>query len=158
MVHRVGWGRSQTAIPARTPVGSRTVAYYLGSRRTTTGMTRPRRRWREGDRLRGTRCRRPHPGRRAGPMRRSPCNVCERWHAGTDGLTWGQYEADLEDRIPDLHRRVHLGTYRAQPSRRSFIPKADGRMRPLGIAALEDKIVQQAVVTVLNQIYEVDFL
>jgi RNA-directed DNA polymerase len=77
---------------------------------------------------------------------------------GVDGLTWEQYEADLEDRIPDLHRRVHLGTYRAQPSRRSFIPKADGRMRPLGIAALEDKIVQQAVVSVLNQIYEVDFL
>jgi RNA-directed DNA polymerase len=77
---------------------------------------------------------------------------------GVDGLTWDQYEADLEDRLPDLHRRVHLGTYRAQPSRRSFIPKADGRMRPLGIAALEDKIVQQAVVTVLNEIYEVDFL
>jgi hypothetical protein len=64
---------------------------------------------------------------------------------GVDGLTWEQYEADLDDRIPDLHRRVHLGTYRAQPSRRSFIPKADGRMRPLGLAALEDKIVQQAV-------------
>ena len=77
---------------------------------------------------------------------------------GVDGLTWEQYEADLEERIPDLHRRVHLGTYRAKPSRRSFIPKADGRMRPLGIAALEDKIVQQAVVSVLNQIYEVDFL
>ncbi len=77
---------------------------------------------------------------------------------GVDGLTWEQYEVDLEDRIPDLHRRIHLGTYRAQPSRRSFIPKADGRMRPLGIAALEDKIVQQAVVSVLNQIYEVDFL
>src|SRR3954468_19601649 len=77
---------------------------------------------------------------------------------GVDGLTWEQYEADLEDRIPDLHRRVHLGTYRAQPSRRSFIPKAAGRVRPLGIAALEDKIVQQAVVSVLNQIYEVDFL
>jgi RNA-directed DNA polymerase len=77
---------------------------------------------------------------------------------GVDGLTWEQYEADLEDRIPDLHRRVHLGTYRAQPSRRSFIPKADGRMRPLGIAALEDKVVQQAVVSVLNQIYEADFL
>jgi group II intron reverse transcriptase/maturase len=77
---------------------------------------------------------------------------------GVDGLTWEQYEADLDDRIPDLHRRVHLGTYRALPSRRTFIPKADGRMRPLGIAALEDKIVQQAVVSVLNQIYEVDFL
>src|SRR6516165_10432669 len=77
---------------------------------------------------------------------------------GIDGLTWDQYEVDLEDRLTDLHRRVHMGTYRAQPSRRTFIPKADGRMRPLGIATLEDKIVQQAAVTVLNQIYEVDFL
>jgi group II intron reverse transcriptase/maturase len=77
---------------------------------------------------------------------------------GVDGLTWQQYEADLEAQLADLHRRVHSGTYRARPSRRAFIPKADGRMRPLGIAALEDKIVQQAVVSVLNCIYEVDFL
>ena len=77
---------------------------------------------------------------------------------GVDGVTWQQYEVGLEDRLRDLHRRVHPGTYRATPSRRAFIPKADGRMRPLGIAALEDKIVQQAVVRVLNQIYEVDFL
>jgi len=77
---------------------------------------------------------------------------------GVDGLTWEQYEMGLEDRLRDLHRRIHEGTYRAQPSRRVFIPKADGRQRPLGIAALEDKIVQQAVVRVLNQIYEVDFL
>jgi RNA-directed DNA polymerase len=77
---------------------------------------------------------------------------------GVDGITWEQYEVGLEDRLRDLHRRIHTGTYRAQPSRRVFIPKADGRQRPLGIAALEDKIVQQAVVRVLNQIYEVDFL
>jgi len=77
---------------------------------------------------------------------------------GVDGVTWEQYETDREDRLGDLHRRIHTGTYRAQPSRRVFIPKADGRQRPLGIAALEDKIVQQAVVRVLNQIYEVDFL
>lgn len=77
---------------------------------------------------------------------------------GVDGLTWEQYDSGLEDRLRDLHRRIHGGTYRAQPSRRVFIPKADGRQRPLGIAALEDKIVQQAVVRVLNQIYEVDFL
>jgi RNA-directed DNA polymerase len=77
---------------------------------------------------------------------------------GVDGLTWPEYEDGLEDRLKDLHRRVHTGTYRAQPSKRAYIPKPDGRLRPLGIAALEDKIVQQAVVTVLNQIYEVDFL
>jgi RNA-directed DNA polymerase len=77
---------------------------------------------------------------------------------GVDGVTWEQYDIDLEDRLRDLHRRIHDGTYRAQPSRRVFIPKADGRQRPLGIAALEDKIVQQSVVRVLNQIYEVDFL
>jgi len=72
-------------------------------------------------------------------------------------VTWQEYETGLEDRLVDLHRRVHRGAYRAKPSRRVYIPKADGRQRPLGIAALEDKIVQQAVVTTLNQIYEVDF-
>src|SRR6202048_3018930 len=76
---------------------------------------------------------------------------------GVDGVTWQEYENELEDRLTDLHGRVHRGAYRAKPSRRVFIPKADGRQRPLGIAALEDKIVQQAVVTILNQIYEVDF-
>ena len=76
---------------------------------------------------------------------------------GVDGVTWKEYGDGLEDRISDLHSRVHRGSYRAQPSRRVYIPKADGRQRPLGIAALEDKIVQQAVVTILNQIYEVDF-
>jgi retron-type reverse transcriptase len=76
---------------------------------------------------------------------------------GVDGVTWQEYETGLEDRLMDLHSRVHRGAYQAQPSRRVYIPKADGRRRPLGIAALEDKIVQQAVVTILNQIYEVDF-
>jgi len=76
---------------------------------------------------------------------------------GVDGVRWKEYETGLEDRLVDLHRRVHRGAYRAQPSRRVYIPKADGRQRPLGVAALEDKIVQQAVVTILNQIYEVDF-
>src|ERR1700726_4145320 len=76
---------------------------------------------------------------------------------GVGGVTWQEYETGLEDRLVDLHKRVHRGTYRAQPSRRVYIPKADGRQRPLGIAALEDKIVQQAVVRILNQIYEVDF-
>jgi RNA-directed DNA polymerase len=76
---------------------------------------------------------------------------------GVDGVTWQEYETGMEDRIVDLHRRIHRGAYRAQPSRRVYIPKADGQQRPLGIAALEDKIVQQAVVTILNQIYEEDF-
>jgi retron-type reverse transcriptase len=76
---------------------------------------------------------------------------------GVDGVTWKEYEAGLEGRIGDLHNRAHRGAYQAQPSRRVYIPKADGRQRPLGIAVLEDKLVQQAVVTILNQIYEVDF-
>ena len=77
---------------------------------------------------------------------------------GVDGLTWQEYGMGLDDKLADLHRRIHRGTYRAQPSKRAYIPKADGRQRPLGIAALEDKVVQQAVVMVLNQIYEEDFL
>jgi len=77
---------------------------------------------------------------------------------GVDGMTWGEYEDGLGDRLVDLHERIHRGSYRAQPSKRTYIPKGDGKLRPLGIAALEDKIVQQAVVTVLNAIYEEDFL
>ncbi len=72
-------------------------------------------------------------------------------------MTWKEYETDLDKRLADLHSQVQRGTYRAQPSKRAYIPKADGRQRPLGMAALEDKIVQHAVVTVLNQIYEEDF-
>ena len=75
-----------------------------------------------------------------------------------DGVTWRAYETDLDARLVDLHGRVHDGTYRAQLSKRSYIPKADGRQRPLGIAALEDKIVQHAVAVVLQQIYEADFV
>jgi len=77
---------------------------------------------------------------------------------GVDGVTWQEYETGLDEKLADLHRRIHRGTYRAQPSKRAYIPKADGRQRPLGIAALEDKIVQRALVVVLNQIYEEDFL
>jgi RNA-directed DNA polymerase len=76
---------------------------------------------------------------------------------GVDGVTWAQYGQDLEANLQDLHVRVQAGRYRAKPSRRAYIPKADGRQRPLGIAALEDKIVQRAVVEVLNAVYEVDF-
>ena len=77
---------------------------------------------------------------------------------GVDGVTWQTYEAELEGNLQALHTRVHRGSYRARPVRRRFIPKPDGQQRPLGIAALEDKIVQRAVVTVLNAIYEEDFL
>jgi len=78
--------------------------------------------------------------------------------SGVDGVTWADYGVDLEDNLRDLHVRVHRGAYRARPSRRVYIPKPDGRQRPLGVAALEDKILQRALVEVLNAIYEADFL
>src|SRR6478736_6825424 len=78
--------------------------------------------------------------------------------AGVDGLSWADYEQNLERNLEDLHARIHRGAYRALPSRRVCIPKADGRQRPLAIAALEDKIVQRATVAVLNAIYEEDLL
>src|SRR5258707_1279412 len=77
---------------------------------------------------------------------------------GVDRLTWRDYEADLDYHIEDLHDRVQRGAYRALPSRRVYIPKPDGQQRPLAVAALEDKIVQRAVVALLNAIYEEDFL
>jgi len=77
---------------------------------------------------------------------------------GVDGVTWREYGEGLEARISDLHGRIQRGAYQAQPSRRVWIPKSDGRKRPLGIAALEDKVVQHAVGKVLNQIWEEDFL
>jgi RNA-directed DNA polymerase len=78
--------------------------------------------------------------------------------AGVDGVTWDAYGTELDRRLADLHARIHRGSYRAQPTKRRYIPKPDGRQRPLGIAAVEDKIVQRAVVEVLNAIYEEDFL
>jgi retron-type reverse transcriptase len=77
---------------------------------------------------------------------------------GVDGVTWQEYAQDLEVNLVDLHARIHRGAYRALPSRRKYIAKPDGRQRPLGIAALEDKIAQRALVEVLNAIYEEDFL
>lgn len=77
---------------------------------------------------------------------------------GVDGMTWADYGGNLEERLADLQGRVHRGAYQAQPTRRVWIPKADGRQRPLGVAALEDKILQHAVARVLNQIWEEDFL
>ena len=78
--------------------------------------------------------------------------------AGVDGVTWKAYGENLEVNLQDLHRKLKSGAYRAKPMRRTYIPKADGRQRPLGIASLEDKIVQSALVKVLNSIYEADFL
>jgi group II intron reverse transcriptase/maturase len=77
---------------------------------------------------------------------------------GVDGVTWSAYAQDLESNLQELHARLHRGAYRPKPSRRAYIPKADGRQRPLGIASLEDKLVQRAVVEVLNAIYESDFV
>jgi len=91
-------------------------------------------------------------------LRDSYDSLKKRAAPGVDGVTWEEYGRDLEARLSDLHRRIHRGVYRAQPSRRVWIPKADGRQRPLGIAALEDKVVQHAVGTVLNHIWEEDFL
>jgi group II intron reverse transcriptase/maturase len=78
--------------------------------------------------------------------------------SGVDGVTWREYGLRLEENLVGLHARVHRGAYRARPSRRAFIAKTDGGQRPLGVAALEDKILQRAVVEVLNAIYETDFL
>src|SRR3982074_2752272 len=77
---------------------------------------------------------------------------------GVDGVTWRDYEADLDRNLEDLHARVHRGAYRALPSRRGYIPKPDGRQHALAVAALEDKIVQRATAAVLSAIYEEDFL
>src|SRR5436305_561805 len=77
---------------------------------------------------------------------------------GVDGVTWQSYGENLEEKLEDLHDKVHRGSYRARPARRTYMPKADGSKRPLSILCLEDKIVQQAVATVLEAIYEEDFL
>ena len=78
--------------------------------------------------------------------------------AGVDGETWRHYGEQLEDNLHDLSERLKRGAYRAKPVRRVYIAKTDGRQRPLGVTALEDKIVQRATVEVLNAIYETDFL
>ena len=91
-------------------------------------------------------------------LRRSYMAISPKAAAGVDGVTWSAYGQVLEANLQDLLTRVHSGAYRASPSRRAYIPKTDGRLRPLGIASLEDKIVQRAVVEVLNAIYEEDFV
>ncbi len=77
---------------------------------------------------------------------------------GVDGVTWQDYEVGLADRITDLHGRIHRGAYRARPSKRIYLSKPDGQQRPIGIASLEDKLVQKAVVWVMQSIYEEDFV
>ncbi len=91
-------------------------------------------------------------------LRSSYLRIRPRAAAGVDGITWQHYGKELQSNLEDLHARVHRGAYRAKPSRRVFIPKPDGRQRPLGIAALEDKVLQGAVAEVMNSIYEVDFV
>ncbi len=91
-------------------------------------------------------------------LRRSYLSLKRNAAAGVDGRTWQAYGENLEERLVDLHSRVHRGAYRALPSRRRMIPKPDGRERPLGIASIEDKIVQRAIAEVLNVIYEKEFL
>jgi RNA-directed DNA polymerase len=90
-------------------------------------------------------------------LRRSYLELSRDAAPGADGVTWEQYGERLEDRLIGLHSRIHRGSYRAKPSRRIYLKKPDGRQRPIGIAAVEDKVVQQAMVTILNAIYEVDF-
>ena len=94
----------------------------------------------------------------AGRLREAYWAVNPRAATGVDGVTWYAYGLELEANLRDLHTRIQAGSYRARPSRRAYIPKADGRLRPLGIAALEDKIAQRAVVEVLSAVYETDFL
>jgi hypothetical protein len=77
---------------------------------------------------------------------------------GVDGQTWEEYGGNLESNLTDLSGRLRRGAYRAMPVRRAYIPKSDGRQRPIGVPVLEDKIVQRATAEVLNAIYEVDFL
>jgi RNA-directed DNA polymerase len=92
-------------------------------------------------------------------MLRTAFHALERAAApGVDGMTWEIYEKELDCRIDDLHSRIQKGAYRAQPSRRTYIPKEDGSRRPLAVTALEDKIVQKATTAVLNAIYEEEFL
>jgi retron-type reverse transcriptase len=78
--------------------------------------------------------------------------------SGIDQVTWAEYRQDLEQKLRELHNRIHKGSYRARPAKRVYIPKPDGTERPLSVWCLEDKIVQQAIVTVLNAIYETDFM
>ena len=126
-----------------------------------TGKACPRR-WTAYDKWQGRGRRRSSPRSCTtsawNTLRRRSFELKENAAPGVDGLTWQAYEADLDRNLADLHSRLHRGAYRALPSRRVYIPKPDGRQRPLAVAALEDKIVQRATIAVLNAIYEEDFL
>ena len=91
-------------------------------------------------------------------LRSAFLNLNKKAAVGVDEVTWEDYAAELDQNLTELHARVHRGAYRALPSRRVYIPKTDGKLRPLGIAAIEDKIVQAAVVAILTPIYEAEFL
>ncbi len=91
-------------------------------------------------------------------LRRTYLSMKRKASPGVDGQTWAQYGEKLEENLEELSTRLKRGAYRAKPVRRVFIPKADGRQRPLGVTALEDKLVQKAMVEVLNAVYETDFL
>ena len=113
---------------------------------------------RPSDSQSGQHCRTPALPRPQYRLRAAFGKIKKAASPGVDGVTWEQYERDLEANLRGLHSRLQRGVYRAKPSRRAYIPKPDGRQRPLGIAALEDKIAQRAAGEVLNAIYEVDFL
>ncbi len=91
-------------------------------------------------------------------LRRAYLGLNPKAAPGVDGVTWQQYGEDLEVNLQDLANRLKRGAYQAQPTRRTYIPKADGRLRPLGVTALEDKIVQAALVEVLNAIYVIVYV
>src|SRR6202163_1909493 len=93
-----------------------------------------------------------------GLLKRSYLALARDAAPGTDGVTWQAYGESLEEKLKDLHERIHRGSYRARPARRTYIPKADGTQRPLSVWRLEDKIVQQGVVEVVERIYEEDFV
>ena len=91
-------------------------------------------------------------------LRRSFYELKRKAAAGLDGLTWYDYELMLEARLPELERELHMGSYRATPAKRTYITKEDGRQRPIGIQSIEDKVVQQACVTILNEVFEPNFI
>jgi len=142
--------------PPAEPVEERTLAKGNAHQTTTT---RTQRRDSVSSGLAGVRkAARMHKHVTVDQLRESYNRLKRQAAPGIDGMTWAEYGKDGEQRLKLLHQRIHQGSYRAKPARRVFIPKADGSQRALSIWCLEDKIVQQALTTVLNAIYETDFL